>query len=253
MIVGCDIDENCRRLSYDDPRILVVVQDANTGGAINKIRSLSESFNVILDDGSHHSADIIASFLNYFPILTSNGIYVVEDLHASYWDHYGGGLGRSDSAIEFFKHLADIVNFEHWGISGNRKLVFEEFHSFGIADFPDEVLASIHSISFLNSICVIRKKIESKNELGRRLIHGEESPVTIDRKAWSGLKGVAPEQVASSYMLKNKEQALLIKANAELERRINSIENSHIWRLTKPYRNLKSRLRQVMRKHQKVS
>jgi hypothetical protein len=245
LIVGCDIDENCNKLIYEDQRIQFIVQDANSSIAMEKIQTLSPTYNVILDDGSHHSSDIIASFLNYFPLLSDDGLYVIEDLHASYWEHYGGGLGRPDSAIEFCKQMVDIVNFEHWGLPVDRRSVFGDFGSFGMATFPEDVLASIHSVTFMNSICVIRKKAASRNELGRRLIHGEELPVTIERKAWSGLTGEAPNQISNPYIPKTNDQATLRKMNGELVNRIASLENSRIWRLTGLTCSLKSNLKRV--------
>ena len=36
-IIGCDIDENCNLLKYDDPRVKVIVGDANNANTFNKI------------------------------------------------------------------------------------------------------------------------------------------------------------------------------------------------------------------------
>jgi cephalosporin hydroxylase len=240
LIVGCDVDENCKKLIFNDSRITFVVQNANKSLGIQEIKALSPVFNVVLDDGSHHSPDIIASFLIYFPMLTSDGVYVIEDLHASYWDQWGGGLRRPDSAIEFFKHLADVVNFEHWGLPGDRHRVFENFKLFDIENFPEEILASIYSVSFMNSICVIRKREPYKNELGRRLIHGEELPVTVNRKAYSGLFNEAHSQVAVFY-----------KGNRKFRKDSISFKKLLVSCVNRPSRHMKSILKRIMQKLQR--
>ena len=90
-IVGCDIDQKCDQLRYDDARIKVIVSDANSDDCESKILQQAPSFDVIIDDGSHKSSDIVRWFPRYFPSLDDGGIYAVEDLHASYWENYEGG------------------------------------------------------------------------------------------------------------------------------------------------------------------
>jgi len=47
-------------------------------------------FDIIIDDGSHMSHHIIASFNALFPHVRPGGIYVVEDLATAYWPTWGG-------------------------------------------------------------------------------------------------------------------------------------------------------------------
>src|ERR1043165_1930893 len=78
-IVGCDIDPKCADLHYVSKRIAVVVGDCSVPATVAKIRRHSPSFDIIIDDGSHKSEDIIRSFLTYFPHLRPGGAFVVED------------------------------------------------------------------------------------------------------------------------------------------------------------------------------
>jgi hypothetical protein len=43
-----------------------------------------QSFDIIMDDGSHINKDIISSFEIFWPRLKSKGVYVIEDLYNSY-------------------------------------------------------------------------------------------------------------------------------------------------------------------------
>ncbi|OZH55785.1 methyltransferase, partial [Hydrocoleum sp. CS-953] len=75
LIVGCDINPKCANLSYEDPRIHVFVGDATRDRIKSNLVELSKSFDIIIDDGSHYSSDIIKSFATYFPLLRCGGVY----------------------------------------------------------------------------------------------------------------------------------------------------------------------------------
>jgi hypothetical protein len=53
---------------------------------------------------------IHATFEFLYPRLAKNGVYMVEDLHCSYWENYGGGLNRPGTFIETSKRLIDELN-----------------------------------------------------------------------------------------------------------------------------------------------
>lgn len=106
--------------------------------------------------------------------------YIAEDLHCSYWKPFEGGLLNPRSSIEFFKRLADIANFEHWTSSQNRVDILQSFMHWYDCSFQEEVLAQIHSIEFVNSMCVIRKRAKHENKLGHRVIVGSVADVNTD-------------------------------------------------------------------------
>ena len=171
-IVGCDIDINCNYLEYADPRISLVIGDINSDKCQQDIQKNVKSFDIFIDDGSHTSGDTISTFSRYFKNVKDGGLYIVEDLHCSYWKDYGGGLYEPYSSISFFKRLADIINYEHWRISQPRKYLLNEFSEYFSVNFDDSELSKIHSIEFVNSLCVIKKLTQRSNELGNRVIAG---------------------------------------------------------------------------------
>ena len=176
-IVGCDINPDCAKLRYADSRISVVVGDANSDDVESRIANISPVFDLIIDDGSHVSGDIVRSFARYFPRLVDGGIFVAEDLHCSYWQSFQGGLFHPASSIAFFKRLADLVNHEHWGVPTLRKDVLASFAREYAFDMDESVLAHIHSVEFVNSMCVIRKAAPTQNALGVRFIAGTDEAV----------------------------------------------------------------------------
>lgn len=212
-LVGCDINVACEHLRYDDPRIHVVVGDANTDEAERAIALNANRFDIIVDDGSHRSDDIIRSFARYFPRLELGGVFVVEDLHCSYWQEFEGGLVDPWSSISFLKRLADVVNHEHWGVPYCRAEILRSFECrYGVV-LNEQDLAEIHSIEFFNSVCVIRKRARADNELGRRVVAGQDAitaaeelmaqrgalivPATQNANVWSVLPPLPEEELLS--------------------------------------------------------
>lgn len=70
------------------------------------------SFDVVVDDGGHHSFEQIASFETLFPAMRSGGWYFIEDLHCSYVAGYNQDDGPT--AIGFLKTLFDDVNARYY-------------------------------------------------------------------------------------------------------------------------------------------
>lgn len=173
-IIGCDINENCRKLVFEDNRITLKIGNANDRQVKIGILEKSPSFDIIIDDGSHYSSDIINSFIQYFPHLKDGGIFIAEDLHCSYWNDFEGGILYPYSAIEFFKRLVDVVNEEHWNKKSKISILDKFYSKYGI-ELNYEQLKHIHSIEFVNSICVVRKKLPEQNVLGDRISTGRVS------------------------------------------------------------------------------
>lgn len=174
-IVGCDINPLCSQLVYADERVRLVVGDVTEPETLESILNGRNNFHIVIDDGSHTSSDIIKTFCNLFPRLDIDGIYIVEDLHCSYWEQFQGGLGHPQSSMSFFKTLTDILNFEHWGIDSNR---LEVLKPFGItSELSEALLAELHSIEFVNSMCILRKRGKEFNILGRRRVVGTHESV----------------------------------------------------------------------------
>lgn len=176
-IVGCDISPECGKLSYDDARIAVIVGDANTDIVEQAVIDRCSRFDIIIDDGSHQSSDIVKSFARYFPRLVRGGLYIVEDLHASYWKRFEGGLYAPYSAVTFMKRLVDIVNHEHWGVESRPSDPLAGILAKHDAQISDETLSRIHSIYFSNSLGVVRKDDPDNNALGHRMISGLDAAV----------------------------------------------------------------------------
>ena len=177
LIIGCDILKSCGKLTYAADKIQVVVGDANSSEAIAQITNLSPTFDIIIDDGSHTSSDIVKSFSHYFGLLKPDGIYIAEDLHCSYWESFQGGLRHPMSSMSFFKKLVDLTNFEHWGTDEPGVTFLSKFQTEYGVQFSEAELRKILSIEFRNSLCKIVKTSGADTTLGRRIVVGQEATV----------------------------------------------------------------------------
>ena len=49
----------------------------------------------------------IATFEELWPAIVDGGVFLMEDLHTSYWADYGGGYRHPTTFIEYAKNLID--------------------------------------------------------------------------------------------------------------------------------------------------
>ncbi|TMA79701.1 MAG: glycosyl transferase, partial [Deltaproteobacteria bacterium] len=268
-LVGCDINPDCARLSYEDPRIAVVVGDVNSDASQAAVLGHGLYFDVIIDDGSHRSSDIVKTFARYFPHLADGGVFVVEDLHCSYWQEFEGGLFDPFSSITFFKRLADVVSHEHWGIEKARADILSGFSAKYGSEIDEDALQHVHSVEFINSMCVIRKAKSERNRLGARIIVGSVGTVVPGHVLRSSLEEI-PDQTDNEWttrsMPPDEELLFRIKELAErdgqiaglnqvvaerdgqiagLYREIESYTSSKSWRFTKPLRLIGHQVRRI--------
>jgi len=96
-IYGIDVDPKCADLQFEDERIQVIVGDSKT-------TQIDTTFDIIIDDGSHQSDDIIENWNVWWPKLNNGGLYVVEDFHTMWMPGYG------NNAIRFFSGFIAAVN-----------------------------------------------------------------------------------------------------------------------------------------------
>ena len=246
-IIGCDIDENCRKLSFDDPRISVVVGDANAPATMKRVLATRRSFDIIVDDGSHVSSDIIATFCRYFPHVTPGGYLIIEDLSTSYWQRYQGGLAYPESSMQFLKLLADVVNHEHWGFPAARHDLLTGFSaSSGL--LSDETLADVYSVMFFNSVCIVRKASpELQPNMGIRVGAGTEAIVMPSGPTMKGTtlqsdESGNPFAIArgATDITAPRDRDDLLRRVAELTRINNELRSSTSWKITRPLRAIKS-------------
>ncbi len=111
-IVGVDVDPKVGSLTFEGA-VSAFVVDATDSSKLKDALG-DRQFDVIIDDGSHISSDVIATFRLLVDRLAPGGKHIIEDMHASYWASHEGGYRLGTSAIEFFKNLVDALNADHF-------------------------------------------------------------------------------------------------------------------------------------------
>lgn len=284
-IIGCDINPDCANLIFDDPRITVIIGDANHAETRGAILTKCPQFDIVIDDGSHTSGDIIRSFLLYFSRVKDGGIYVAEDLHCSYWLEFEGGIFNPYSSIHFFKAFVDVINHEHWGVDREVSLVLRSIASHYGLEIDPSLLDGIHAVRFVNSLCIIEKRPTPENRLGVRNISGTVEQVVIgnlalkgqanrpllqDHNPWSTTDKTPEEWREEAIQLINRQTSQIDNLNkiseekdsfietqrnknnslekliADKETQLNLILNSRSWKLTKPLRGAVNAAKQLL-------
>lgn len=113
VIYGIDIDPECSAFDGECANIRIGSQD--DASFLREVVEEMGGIDIVLDDGSHIARHQRAAFDCLFPKVTDTGIYVVEDLHTSYWLRFGGGLRRRGAFVEVIKNVLDDLHHSHHG------------------------------------------------------------------------------------------------------------------------------------------
>lgn len=133
---------------------------ANVQDLLAIMKSTGGDFDIIIDDGGHTMNQQLVSFITLFHFVKSGGMYIIEDLHTSYWKDYGGnGTYQHPKAgpgtfIHFLKDRIDDLNYV-----GARTLSAN--HDNIPADIEQELniyRKQIYSMHFYDSMCFIIKR-----------------------------------------------------------------------------------------------
>ncbi len=109
-IVGVDINDRCSQLEFPD-NVHFLLGSATDPSFPSRLPEAE--FDIIVDDGSHRSADVVSAFALLFEKLAPGGCYIVEDIETSYMPDWGGGFRVPHSSIEWAKGFVDALNIFH--------------------------------------------------------------------------------------------------------------------------------------------
>ncbi len=147
-IVGVDINPACKALEED--QIEVVIGDQEDRTFLAGLRDSLGTIDIVIDDGGHTMSQQIATFEELFPAVPFGGVYLIEDLHTSYWEEYGGGYRSPESFVEFAKGLVDQLHGWH---SRDERLAVTEY------------TRQITGMHFYDSVLVLDKGVVDRPEM----------------------------------------------------------------------------------------
>lgn len=111
IVYGIDIND---KSPLKEKKIKIFTGSQNDPDFLTEIAEQHGPFDIIIDDGSHISEHVITSFKVLFSYLNNDGIYVVEDLHTSYWPQFYVWKRNDEklTSINYIKSLIDSLNSE---------------------------------------------------------------------------------------------------------------------------------------------
>ncbi|GAB7042965.1 MULTISPECIES: class I SAM-dependent methyltransferase [Catenuloplanes] len=141
LVYGLDVYD---KSVLDEPRLTTVRGDQADPDFLDDLARRYGPFDIVIDDGSHVSSHVITAFHALFPHVRPGGMYVVEDLHTSYWPEWGGnGTDLADPAtsVGFLKTLVDGLH--------HRDRIHEHTYEPSYADRHVTGLHLYHNLAFV--------------------------------------------------------------------------------------------------------
>ena len=79
----------------------------------NSSKNINIKFDIIIDDGSHQISDQQITFGNFFHLLNSSGLYVIEDIYPqhNYPEEFKSLFKVHD--LRYIKNRGDDIIFEY--------------------------------------------------------------------------------------------------------------------------------------------
>ena len=111
-IYGIDCED---KTAIEEERIRTFRGNQADASFLERVAADIGPIDIVVDDGSHISRDVTASFRALFPALADEGIYVIEDLQTTYWPVFGGNwenLDAQGTTMSLVKSLADGLNYQ---------------------------------------------------------------------------------------------------------------------------------------------
>ncbi len=141
-IFGVDINAACKQ--FEGPGIRILIGDQEDRNFLRSVATEVPDIDILIDDGGHTMRQQKHTFEELFGKVKANGVYLIEDLHTSYWKHFGGGVRRPGSFIEYSKDFIDRINAWH----------SRDENQLAVSDFT----RSVHSLHYYDSVLVIEKR-----------------------------------------------------------------------------------------------
>ena len=178
--------------------------------ALSKLVKQLAPLDIVIDDASHHSADILAAFGHLYSAVTTTGVragqrgmlseggvYLVEDLMTNYWhgNEFKEGPGTPGTFVETAKALVDQLN-------AHNAYNFSKGRPKWPTLTPNAFTNSTTGISFYDGVIVLEK--------------GPHQPFTSS--TMHGGKTVVSDKVLEHRRPSEEQVALSRKARQGMER-----------------------------------
>lgn len=113
-VVGIDYRPECSAFEEDQIHVRIGLQQ-DVKFIVDVVKEFGTP-DIVIDDASHRAMATCSTFKILYPLVSTYGMYAVEDVGTSYVADYGGGLRHPDSFVELTKHLIDEMHSVSYGL-----------------------------------------------------------------------------------------------------------------------------------------
>lgn len=152
LITGIDIDSACKQ--YEEERVNVCIGSQDDQDFLKQVSEQYGPFDIVLDDGGHQVVHQTVTFETMFPLLKPGGIYLIEDLHSSYWPEFGGMPYKPGTFLEYSKNFIDCLHIQHMD---------EKYQ-----ELMPQYAGEINACHYYDSVLVIEKKFRGRGQTTMR-------------------------------------------------------------------------------------
>lgn len=89
-VVGLDIDPECE--AHQRPGVAIRIGNQASTAFLDSVLAEFGVPDVVIDDGSHITTDILTTLSHVYPQMPRSGVYIIEDAHAFFWPESSGGV-----------------------------------------------------------------------------------------------------------------------------------------------------------------
>jgi len=214
-LVGFDIDPTARDLT--DPRFPVVIGDQANPADLARVQEEHGPFDVIIDDGGHTVNQQITSAEVLFPLLNDAGVYLIEDVHTSYWDEYRDA--GAVSLLDWARERLDDLNAYHF--SEQEQLTVWQLH--------------LRAVHVFDSIVVMEKDISYPPF--SELVGTKEFALPTRERESVDLELLATRDAAVVQRDQARRESEALRADLDrMTQQLAELRTSRSWRFTAPMR-----------------
>ena len=138
-ITGLDINIECKQYESKKDNIEIFIGSQSDINLLQQIHDQRGPFDIIIDDAGHYIEEQQISFSKLFPLMNNNSIYVVEDLHTSYWHKFN--IKSNETMMDTLKKLAS-KSTSNWASRCYRAI--GRWKNESELDYYDEHVDSVH-------------------------------------------------------------------------------------------------------------
>jgi len=110
-IIGVDVDNRCKKL--EEKQIEIYIGDQEDRQFLANLMKKIGKVDIVIEDGGHQMAQQIATFEEVYPHIVEEGVFLIEDVHTSYWARYDAGYKKEGTFVEYAKDFIDKINAWH--------------------------------------------------------------------------------------------------------------------------------------------